>query len=218
MQYSVLFGPTRVTAGEYKQVVTGFRAHRSERHPTEGGEFACNCTTSKRDRGPVLRGGLSNIPAHLYRCAGEKTGFVRSHNAIARVLHDASKTAKLAVVRELSDWVDGFQAFGHCLNWPKKRLNLLILIWQEEVSQGTQSSSDGAFRWFGDEACELFVTKVNRAFGTNRSSKGRWPTTWQNRLVATAVQGATMHLMSQTNMLLQRQQAARRRANRESAC
>jgi len=115
MQYSVLFGPGKMTPEEFNEVVT-FRigAHRSARLLAEGEELACNCTTRKGDRG-----GLSNVPAHLYRCTGEKTGFVRSHNAIARVLHDASKAAKLAVVREPSEWVDGTQAFEHGLDGPK---------------------------------------------------------------------------------------------------
>jgi len=93
---------------------------------------------------------LSNVPAHLYRCAGEKTGFVRSHNAIARVLHDASKAAKLAVVREPSVWVAGTQAFGHGLDGPKKRPDLLIHTGQEKalvvdvtVTAGTLVSNAG---------------------------------------------------------------------------
>jgi len=123
---------------------------RSARLLAEGGELACNGTTSKRDRGPVLRGGLSNVPAHLDRCAGETTGFVRSQNAIARVLHDASKAAKLAVVREPSEWVDVTQAFGHGLDGPKKRPDLLIHIGQEKalvidvkVTAGTLVSNAG---------------------------------------------------------------------------
>jgi len=81
----------------------------------------------------VLWGGLSNIPAHLYRCTGEKTGFIRSHSAIARALRDASKAAKLAVVKEPSEWVDGTQAFGRGLGGPKKRPDLLIHIGQEKA-------------------------------------------------------------------------------------
>jgi len=259
MQYSVLFGPRRMTSEEFNEVVT-FRigAHRSARLLAEGEELACNCTTSKRDRGPVLRGGLSNIPAHLYRCTGEKTGFVRSHNAIARVLHDASKAAKLAVVREPSEWVDGTQAFGHGLDGPRKRPDLLIHIGQEKalvidvtVTAGTLVSNAGrASRYpqfplekreadkirvyqkssatmsnmssvvpfvmtpsgrFGDKACGLLLTMANRAFGADRSAKGRWLTTWRNRLVATAVQGAALQLKKQTSTLMQRHAAARRR-------
>jgi len=49
------------------------------------------------------------------------------------VLHDASKAAKLAVVREPSGWVDCVQAFGHCLDGPDKRPDLLNHIGQEKA-------------------------------------------------------------------------------------
>jgi len=64
---------------------------------------------------------------------------------------------------------------------------------------------------FGDKACGLLLTMANRAFGTDRSAKGRWLTTWRNRLVATAVQGAALQLKKQTSALMQRHAAARRR-------
>jgi len=66
------------------------------------------------------------------------------------VLHNASKAAKLAVVREPSEWVDGTQAFGHGLNGPRKRPDLLIHIGQEKalvidvtVAAGTLVSNAG---------------------------------------------------------------------------
>ena len=49
---------------------------------------------------------------------------------------------------------------------------------------------------------------ANRAFGADRSAKGRWLTTWPNRLVATAVQGAALPLLKQTSTLMQRHAAA----------
>jgi len=64
---------------------------------------------------------------------------------------------------------------------------------------------------FMDKACGLLLTMANRAFGADRSAKGRWLTTWRNCLVATAVQGAALHLQKQTSTLMQRHAAARRR-------
>jgi len=63
---------------------------------------------------------------------------------------------------------------------------------------------------FGDKACGLLLTMANRAFGADRSAKGRWLTTCRNRLVATAVQGAALQLRKQTSTLMQQHAAARR--------
>jgi len=54
---------------------------------------------------------------------------------------------------------------------------------------------------FGDKACGLLLTMAKRAFGAERSAKGRWLTTWRNHLIATAVQCAALQLKKQTSTL-----------------